>query len=337
MARARVKPASFEDRLTLVEHLDELRSRLIFSGIALILVAIVCFWQNHAILDIANGPLPNGVEPITLSPSEPFLTTLTVVLYTAILITLPILLYQAYAFILPALSPHEKKTILPMLLMVPVLFILGVVFAYFVVVPAAIKFLLNFNSSEFSIQIRAREYYSFFSLALISVGVLFQIPVGILALTRLGIVTPQTLAKNRRYAVLVCAVLAMLLPGTDPITMLISMAPLVVLFEFSLVLSRMLGRADDPKGPVEAVKEEAADVGEDAHDLRTDVEAAITGAVEDFDEVRGAEEQEPAADEDADPATTDDDEPDAENGDASATDDGPDEGGSGGGRSGDGS
>src|SRR6185436_16766856 len=175
--------------MTLVEHLDELRNRLIFCGVALVVAAIVCFWQNHLLLDIANGPLPDDVEPLTFSPSEPFMTTLTLVLYSAVLVTLPILLYQAYAFILPVL------------LMVPILFVAGVVFAYFVVVPAAIKFLLNFNDDQFNIQIRAREYYSFFSLTLLSVGILFQIPIGILAVTKLGIVTPDQLAKNRRYAI----------------------------------------------------------------------------------------------------------------------------------------
>ena len=280
---ARLKAAKFDDRLTLVEHLDELRSRLIFCGVALLIVAAVCFWQNHAILDIANAPLPDDVEPITLSPSEPFLTTLTVVLYSAILITLPLLLYQLYAFILPALSPGERKTVVPLLLMVPILFILGVVFAYFVVVPAAIKFLLNFNDDQFSVQIRAREYYSFFSLALISVGVLFQIPVGILAVTRLGIVTPQQLAKNRRYAILVCAVLAMLLPGTDPITMLLSMAPLVLLFEFSLIVARWLGRPGEPESPSAAAAEEAADVGRDVNAVPGDVQMTSAEPGEDDD------------------------------------------------------
>ena len=238
----KIKAASFDDRMTLVEHLDELRSRLIICAVALVIASVFCFWQNHLLLDIANGPLPDDVEPLTFSPSEPFMTTLTLVLYSAVLLTLPILLYQAYAFILPALTPGERKVIFPVLLMVPLLFIAGVVFAYFVVVPAAIKFLLNFNDDQFNIQIRAREYYSFFSLSLISVGILFQIPIGILAVTRLGIVTPDQLAKNRRYAILIIAVLAMLLPGTDPITMLISMLPLILLFEFSLVVARVLGR-----------------------------------------------------------------------------------------------
>ena len=244
---ARIRAAQFDDRMTLVEHLDELRSRIIFSGITLVLAMVVCFWQNTTLLDIANDPLPTGFEPITLSPTEPFLTTLTLALYSAILISMPVLLYHAYAFILPALSPHERRTVLPMLLMVPVLFIAGVVFSYFVVVPAAISFLLNFNADDFSTQIRAREYYSFFALSLISVGVLFQIPVGVLAVTRLGIVTPAQLATNRRYAYLVIAVLAMLLPGTDPITMLLSMTPLIILYEFSILLARFLGRPREPE------------------------------------------------------------------------------------------
>jgi sec-independent protein translocase protein TatC len=255
---ARIQAAKFDDRLTLVEHLDELRTRLIYSAIALLIAAIVCFWQNHLLLDIANNPLPDGFQPITLSPTEPFMTTLTVALYGAILLALPFILWQAYAFVLPAFSPTERRVALPLMLMVPVLFIAGVVFAYFVVVPAATKFLLNFNDDQFSIQVSAREYYSFFAMALISVGVLFQIPVGILAVTRLGIVTEQTLRENRRYAILIIAVLAMLLPGTDPVTMLISMAPLLLLFEFSLILARLFAPREhgdqsesepDPTGP----------------------------------------------------------------------------------------
>jgi sec-independent protein translocase protein TatC len=177
------------------------------------------------------------------------MTTLTVVLYASILIALPFILYQIYAFVLPALSPHEKRTMVPLLVLVPVLFIAGVVFAYLVVIPAAIKFLLNFNDDQFSVQIRAREYYGFVGMTLASVGLLFQIPVGILAITRLGVITPQQLAKNRRYAILVCAILAMLLPGTDPVTMLISMAPLVLLFELSLLLAKWLGRPREPVAP----------------------------------------------------------------------------------------
>jgi len=245
---ARPKRATFDDRLTLVEHLDELRNRIIASGVFVLLAVVFCFWQNDVLLEIANEPLPRDLDPLTFSPTEPFFTTVKLSFYGGILIALPFLLYQVYAFVLPAFSPHEKKVVLPMLLAVPFLFIAGVVFAYFVVVPPALSFLLGFNSDAFNIEVRASEYYGFFITTLIGVGLLFQIPIGVLSVTRLGIVTPQQLAKNRRYAILTIAGVAMLLPGTDPITMLISMAPLYLLFELSLLLARWFGKpGEDPE------------------------------------------------------------------------------------------
>jgi len=239
---ARLRPAKFDDRLTLVEHLDELRTRIIVCAVVLMVAIGLAFWQNALLLDIAQKPLPSDHDSLlTLSPSEPFFTTVKLAVYAGILLSLPILLYQAYAFVLPAFSPGERRVVLPLLLMVPVLFIAGVVFAYYVVMPAALNFLLNFNDDDFNIQVRAGEYYGFFALTEISVGLLFQIPVGVLAVTRLGIITPRQLAQNRRYALLVIAIVAMLLPGTDPVTMLISMAPLYLLFEFSIVLARFFG------------------------------------------------------------------------------------------------
>ncbi len=125
---------------------------------------------------------------------------------------------------------------------VPLLFVAGVVFGYFVVLPAATKFLLNFNDSQFNIQIRARDYYSFFTLTLGVMGLIFQLPIGILAVTRLGIVTPEQLSQNRRYAYVILIIVAALLPGTDPITMLIEAVPLLLLYEGSVILARMFGR-----------------------------------------------------------------------------------------------
>ena len=106
---ARLKPVDFDERLTLVEHLDELRSRLIVSAVVLVVAVILCFWQNHLLLEIANGPLPAGFEPITFSPGEPFITTLTIAVYGALLISLPVILFQLYSFVVPALTPREKR------------------------------------------------------------------------------------------------------------------------------------------------------------------------------------------------------------------------------------
>jgi sec-independent protein translocase protein TatC len=246
---ARLGPVDFEDRLTLVEHLDELRTRVIVSVAAFAVAFSLCFWQNDRLLNIANAPLPGDRVPITFGVAEPFTTTVTISAYAAIVISLPVILYQAYAFMLPALSNRERRVVVPFLIMVPVLFVAGAVFGYFVVLPAAIKFLLNFNSDQFHIQVRASEYYSFVTLTLLAMGIVFQVPMGILAATRLGITTPAKLRKNRRYAYLILAVIAMLLPGTDPVTMLIELLPLLVLYEFSIVLAQVFGRPVTSAGP----------------------------------------------------------------------------------------
>jgi sec-independent protein translocase protein TatC len=239
--RLRAQRASSIDELTVVEHLDELRTRIIASAAVLVVAVGLAFWQNGWLLEIANAPLPDGHEPLTFGVSEPFFTTVKLSFYAGILLAMPVLLYQACAYILPAFSDRERRAVLPFLVMVPALFVAGVVFAYYVVLPPALSFLLNFNADDFNIQVRASEYYSFFMLTEISVGLLFQIPVGILAVTRLGLITPRQLARNRRYALLVVAIIAMLLPGTDPVTMLLCMLPLYVLFELSILLARAFG------------------------------------------------------------------------------------------------
>lgn len=239
----RVKSISHEDELSLVEHLDELRARIIVSVAVFGVALALCFWQNQLLLELASGPLPSDHnELITFGISEPFTTTMTVSAYGAIILSLPIVLYQLYAYLLPAFSKREQRVILPLLLLIPALFIAGIVFGYFVVLPAATNFLLNFNDAQFNIQVRAREYYGFFAQTLIACGVVFQVPVGILAVTRLGVVTVAQLQKNRRYAYLGCAVLAAALPGVDPVSMLLETAPLILLYELSIVLARLFGQ-----------------------------------------------------------------------------------------------
>lgn len=237
---ARLKRVEHEDRLALVDHLDELRSRLIVSAIVFGAVFVGCFLFDNQLLDIAGGPL-DGKRLITLSPAEQFTTTLTVVAYAAIIVSMPVLLFQLYSFILPAFNPGERRVALPLLLMVPFLFIGGALFGYYVILPPALEFLLGFNAEEFQTELRAREYYSFAAMSLLATGLLFQTPVVILALTRLGVVTPKQLRKNRKYAILAIAVVAALLPSVDPVTMVLTMLPLFVLFEGSLVIASVLG------------------------------------------------------------------------------------------------
>lgn len=256
MAR-RVRAVSHEDRLTLVEHLDELRARLIVCLVVFAVALGLCFWQNHLLLEIASRPLPAGHQRlITFGVTEPFTTTLTVSAYGAIALSLPIVLWQLYAYVLPAFSTAEKRVILPILLLFPVLFAAGIAFAYFVVMPAAVSFLLNFNDSQFNVQVRARDYYSFFSLTTIACGLVFQLPLAIVAVTRLGIVSVEQLSRNRRYAYFVISIVAAALPGVDPVSMLLEMVPLLVLFELSILLARAFGRPRESGGLAEPFPQE---------------------------------------------------------------------------------
>ena len=308
---SRLRPVGHEDRLSLVEHLDELRSRLIFCAIVLVVAIGVCFWQNQAIIDILNGPLeksarptqadgqlsqaarqnalqrqaltqlgnavqtlgegaralprrereafqaqiqdardtierlPRGSppkQPVTLGVGEPFTATLTVAAWTGLLLALPILLYQIYAFVLPAFSRSERRVALPLMLLIPFLFVGGVVFAFALVLPPAINFLQNFNDESFDVLVQAKDYYSFEVMVMVVMGLLFQVPVGILALNRTGILSAKRLRGSWRYAIVIIAVVAALLPGVDPVTMLFMMAPLLALYGLSILLVSWLDR-----------------------------------------------------------------------------------------------
>jgi sec-independent protein translocase protein TatC len=302
-----IRPVGYDDRLSVVEHLDELRTRMIVAGVIFVIAFTGCLVFNHQLLRVINHPLkettekrtkqgkgilgeiyisnktardvqassarifkalepslkpaqralierelagqrrdvaqlkgPEGSQPVTLGPGEPFSATFTVAFYFALLISMPLILYQLYAFIVPAFSPHERRVAVPLMAMIPVLFIIGVVFGYFVVLTAAVRFLQNFNSDQFNILLQARDYYKFAVLSLAATGLVFQLPVAILALTRLGIVTPQFLTRNWRYAVVLLTILAVLLPGTDPVSTMIEAVPLYLLYVLSIVLSRFV-------------------------------------------------------------------------------------------------
>jgi sec-independent protein translocase protein TatC len=302
------RPVSHDARLSLVDHLDELRSRLVICLVALVVLFGLCLWQNDRLLSIVNHPLTTqtqkqintgkgtlggiaktqasvkalaandraalavlvkpgsglsadaraalqariaaldqtiknfppqitGNKPVTLGIGEPFTMTLAVAAMFSLLLAMPIILYQLYAFIIPAFTKEERKSAVPLLSLIPFLFCAGVAFGYFLVLPPAVKFLQNFNTDEFNVLVQARDYYKFVALTLVSCGIVFQVPVGILALTRLGVLNVGILRKNRRYAIVACAVIAMVLPGTDPVTTLILMAPLVLLYELSILLA----------------------------------------------------------------------------------------------------
>lgn len=184
---------------------------------------------------------PDGDKPVTLGIGEPFTTTITISFLFALILALPFVLFQAYAFLVPALDADQRRQTLPLLLSIPFLFVAGVLFGYLVVLPAAVRFFQNFNSAQFNVLVQASQYYKFAATTMLAMGVLFQVPVGILAVTRAGVITPHRLRKNRRYAVVACGAVAALLPG-DAITLLLETVPLYLLFEVGLLFATIAER-----------------------------------------------------------------------------------------------
>ncbi len=319
-------PVAHDEQLSVVSHLDELRTRIIVSLLVVGVAFGLCFWQNHRLLNLINTPLahqtqqqvraghgplggtyevqrsardvavqlqtvagvldtPNqkpavrsalasaqtslardvkrlsapaqGDKPITLGIGEPFTTTVTVTLIFALILSLPLLLAQGYAFLMPAFGPEQRRRMRPLTFAIPVLFAAGIAFGYFLVLPAAVRFFQNFNSAQFNVLVQASQYYKFAATTLLAMGLLFQIPIIILAVTRGGLITPKQLRKNRRYAIGACAAVAALLPG-DPITMLLETVPLYLLFEVSVLVATIADRryrkrhpeSDDDAGPI---------------------------------------------------------------------------------------
>jgi sec-independent protein translocase protein TatC len=309
-----IRTIGHEDRLSLVEHLEELRTRLIVGGAVLVVAFGLCLWQNHALLHVMYRPLEqerrgqvergegpagqtglaqraavaatreteavvallaapsSGLPPavrarlaaelprlrgdaakvpadaqgeklLTLGVGEPFTTTLTVIFLFALILSLPVILFELYGFVLPALQPSERHALAPLLAAVPALFAAGVLFGYFVVLPAALRFLVNFNSSEFNIQVQAGPYYAFAAKILLAMGLVFQVPVAVLGATRAGIVTPGQLRRARRWAIVACAAVAAFLPG-DAITMVLETIPLYLLYEASILVASFTARRD---------------------------------------------------------------------------------------------
>lgn len=235
-----------DDELSLVEHLEELRHRIIVSLAAFGVALALCFWQNHLLLEVASAALPAGHRKLTtFGVTEPFTTTFTVAAYGAAVLALPVLVYEVYAYVVPAFGTAQRRTVTRLVVLAPLLFLCGVAFAYFLVLPAALHFLLGFNSDAFDVQVRAGSYYGFFGMTMVAGGIVFELPLAIVTAVRVGIVTVVQLRRNRRYAYLAIAVVAAALPGVDPVSMLLEMVPLLALFEVSLLLARWLGEPRD--------------------------------------------------------------------------------------------
>ncbi len=240
---ARPRRVGPDDQLTLVEHLEELRTRLIIVLSALAVAMTGCYIENVRIYHFLQRPLDGHVKLVTLAPTEAFFNAIMISVYGGLLITLPVISYQIYAFIIPAFAHETQRSIRPLLLMVPVLFLTGVAFGWYIVVPPAIHFLTNFNSEVINYIPRASDYIRFVMLTLLAMGLVFQLPVVMMMLGRVGIVSSSFMRRRWRESIVVLAALTALLPGTDPVTMMAEFIPVLVLYG----LSYFLVRAVEPK------------------------------------------------------------------------------------------
>lgn len=231
------------EEATLVEHLDELRARIFVALGALMIGFAVAFVFHHRILDWLNGPLPpERRKPITLGVAEPFLTSFKVSLLVGLALALPVVLWQLWSFLAPAVEEHAERTVLTFVVFATVLLVAGIAFGYWVVLPAAVHFLTNFDESQYEIAIRARDYYGFVTTVLLAVGVVFELPIFLLALVRLDVISTSTLRRQRRLGYFIVAVIAVLLPGIDPVTTTLEMVPLIALYELSIWLAVLVER-----------------------------------------------------------------------------------------------
>jgi sec-independent protein translocase protein TatC len=246
------------EEASLVEHLDELRTRLVVCILALVVTSSVAYAFRREIIDWLQEPLPPSHRGhlITLSVAEPFMTSFMVAIYAGFIAAIPIIFWQIWAFLAPAFHETTQKVVTGLVGFAAVLAALGVAFGRYVVMPAAIPFLTNYDSDIYEIQLRARDYISFASLCILATAVVFEVPVFMLGLTRTRIVTTAKLRRNRKIGYAAMAIIAVALPGVDPITTVLEMIPLMILFESSIWLSVMFDRRSRKKLTTETLTAE---------------------------------------------------------------------------------
>jgi len=234
------------EEATLVEHLEELRQRL-FVCIGSVLVGFVVAYVFHRhLIHWLELALPKGHRKLTtLTIGEPFMTSLWLSLYAGFLLALPVVLWQAWAFFLPAFDAGHERMLRVFVAIATVMLVVGVAFGYWIALPRAAHFLANYDSSQYNGLIRARDYVGFAAKVLVAMAIVFELPLFVVGLTRIGIVQTRTLRRSRRIGYFVVCCVGVLLPGVDPVTTTIETVPLLVLYEASIWASVLLERRAD--------------------------------------------------------------------------------------------
>lgn len=229
------RPREREDTVTVIEHITELRTRVLLVLAWLLATFGVCYWRRDDVFAILDRPLDDRWPLQTLGVTEPFFTSLSVAAQAAFVLTTPLIAWHAWRYLCPAIAPDARRTIRTLLLVAPALFSAGVAFGYFVVLAPAVRFLLGMGPESFDVVVRANEYYSFVSTTLLAIGAAFCFPLVLMGLARIGIITVERLRASRRIAYVAMVCLAALLPTADPISLALEILPLIGLYELSIL------------------------------------------------------------------------------------------------------
>ena len=236
------------EEATLVEHLDELRSRLIVSLLALAVGFGVAYGFHGRLVRALEAALPaDRRRLVTFGVAEPFLTSMWVSLWAGLALALPIVLWQLWSFLAPAVEERSQRLVATFVGFASALALAGIAFGYYLALPASVHFLTHYDDHLYNIQIRARDYISFSMLVLVACAVVFELPIFVLALVRLGVLTTAKLRRNRRLGYVIVAAVAVALPGVDPVTTTLEAIPLIVLYELTIWLSVVLEKRWRPR------------------------------------------------------------------------------------------
>jgi sec-independent protein translocase protein TatC len=239
------------EEASLVEHLDELRTRLIICLVALSVGFVVAFAFHAHLIHWLNQPLPEAQrKPVTFGVTEPFFTSVKVSIYAGFALALPVILYQLWSFFAPAIEENSQRVIASFVALASILFGAGLAFGYWVVLPAGVHFLVNYDQSLYTIQVRASYYYSFAALLLVAIALVFELPIFVLALVRLRVLTTAMLRRNRRMGYFVMFIIAVLLPTVDPVSLVFETIPLLILYEGSIWLALFFEKRWHPASDV---------------------------------------------------------------------------------------
>ncbi len=226
-----------EKKMNLIGHLEELRRRAIICILTVVACSLFSYFYSDKILAILKRPFPHSL--VFIAPMEPFVITLKIALFGGIALALPMLLLQAWQFTSSGLKEKEKRYLLVYAPFSLLLFLGGASFAYFLVIPIGLRFLLSFGGGSLEPMISINKYLSFITVMILTFGIVFELPLVSLFLVRIGIISPQFLARNRKVAIIAIFVLAAILtPSIDAFTQILMAVPLAILYEVSIWLAK---------------------------------------------------------------------------------------------------